>query len=211
MRRSKYLIGGGLLLLGAALLLALGNLWEAHRVGEEAQRARQAVVAAAATAAILPPDSGDTTPEPTPTPTPAYRLDPEMEMPTVEVEGEAYLGVLDIPALDLSLPVLSQLSDAGLRLAPCRYKGSAYLGDMILAGHNYRQHFGSLHRLSPGDAVTFTDVDGNQFNYQVSQVERLPGTAIQEMEAGEWDLTLFTCTLSREARITIRCQAVEEQ
>jgi len=31
------------------------------------------------------------------------------------------------------------------------------------------------------------------------------------MEAGEWDLTLFTCTLSREARITIRCQAVEEQ
>ena len=34
---------------------------------------------------------------------PDYVLNPDMEMPTLEVEGNAYIGVLDIPVLGLSL------------------------------------------------------------------------------------------------------------
>ncbi|HIX11183.1 MAG TPA: sortase, partial [Candidatus Agathobaculum pullistercoris] len=61
-------------------------------------------------------------------------------------------------------------------------------------------------RLNTGDTVTFTDVDGNQFTYAVSLIEDLPGTAIEEMQAGEWDLTLFTCTLGGRSRVTVRCE-----
>ncbi|MFR6040402.1 MAG: hypothetical protein ACLUHL_03210 [Dysosmobacter welbionis] len=44
--------------------------------------------------------------------------------------------------------------------------------------------------------------------HTVSQIE-LPGSAVEEMEAG-WDLTLFTCTLSRTSRTTIRCEQLEQ-
>ena len=61
---------------------------------------------------------------------------------------------------------------------------------------------------SPG--VTFTDVDGNLFTYAVSQLEELPGTAIEQMDAGDWDLTLFTCTLGGRSRVTVRCTRTDQ-
>lgn len=62
---------------------------------------------------------------------------------------------------------------------------------MVIAGHNYSSHFGSLKNRVQGDAVTFTDMDGNVFCYQVAEIETLPPYATQEMTSGEWDLTLF--------------------
>ena len=96
-----------------------------------------------------------------------------------------------------------------MKVAPCRYEGSAYTDDLILAAHNYPAHFGNLKTLHPGDQVSFTDVDGNQFQYQVVELETLQPTAIQEMEAGEWDLTLFTCTLGGQSRVTVRCERTD--
>jgi sortase A len=43
----------------------------------------------------------------------------------------------------------------------------------------------------------------------VVEKEVLKSTAIEEMEAGEWDLTLFTCTIGGADRITIRCEKTE--
>ena len=41
-------------------------------------------------------------------------------------------------------------------------------------------------------------------------LETLPETAVEEMRAGEWDLTLFTCTYDGRARVTVRCIRTEE-
>ena len=153
---------------------------------------------------------GERAPEQPEPSVPEYVLHPDMEMPTVEIDGVEYIGTLTIPTLGLELPIVSAWSDALLDLAPCRYTGSAYLDDLIIAGHNYRGHFGSLYRLAPGDEVQFTDAAGNVFSYAVSEIQELPGTALEEMEAGDWDLTLFTCTLSRTSRVTIRCQRTGE-
>ena len=116
-----------------------------------------------------------------------------------------YYSTISFPALGLELPVMSQWSYPNLKIAPCRYQGSAYTGDLIIAGHNYRTHFGPLKNLRVGDAVLFTDADGNQFRYTVAQVENLAKTAVEEMAAGDWDLTLFTCTLGGQTRVTVRC------
>lgn len=72
----------------------------------------------------------------------AEPLDPAREMPVTTINGVEYLGTLEIPVLELELPIISQWSDSLLKIAPCRYQGSAYLDNMILAGHNYRAHFG---------------------------------------------------------------------
>ena len=206
--RPKYLICGGLLLIAAALALTGYNLWEDRRAAEAARQALEAMEAVERSQAEAPPQE-ETPEEPEPS-VPEYVLHPDMEMPTVEIDGVEYIGTLAIPTLGLELPIVSAWSDALLDLAPCRYTGSAYLDDLIIAGHNYRGHFGSLYRLAPGDAVQFTDTAGNVFSYGVSEIQELPGTALEEMEAGDWDLTLFTCTLSRTSRVTVRCERAEE-
>ena len=130
-------------------------------------------------------------------------------LPAATVDGVEYIGTLDIPALELTLPVIGRWSYPLLKEAPCRYTGSVYQDDLIISGHNYKGHFGTLERLSVGDTVLFTDMAGSEFTYRVSLLEELPGTAVEEMEAGEWDLTLFTCTLSGAGRVTVRCERAD--
>ena len=140
---------------------------------------------------------------------PDYILNPDMEMPTMDIDGNRYIGTLDIPALNLSLPVMSEWSYPKLKIAPCRYVGTAYQGNFVIAAHNYRTHFGSLGNLSAGDRVTFTDVDGNIFSYDVVEVQILNPAAIEEMVSDDWDLSLFTCTLGGKTRLTVRCDKIE--
>jgi hypothetical protein len=45
----------------------------------------------------------------------------------------------------------------------------------------------------------------------VVALDVLPGDAVEEMIAGEYDLTLFTCATNRTHRITIRCDKVESE
>lgn len=125
-------------------------------------------------------------------------------MSSVQVDGYNYVGVLEIPAMELKLPVLEEWSESLLRVAPCMYEGNLYDG-MIIAGHNYRSHFGPITRLVAGDEIRFTDVDGNVWHYQVVSTEIINGHDVEAMEAGNWDLTLFTCTLGGQERFTVRC------
>ena len=190
---------GGLLLLAAALLLTCYNLWDERRAGLRAEEAAGQVKEIACAAEQTRPESTD---EPV---IPDYILDPEREMPETEIDGESYIGILELPALGLELPVMGEWSYARLRTAPCRYRGSAYQGDLIIAAHNYRGHFGNLKELRQGDIVRFADVEGNVLSYTVAETELLDGSDVEAMEAGDWDLTLFTCTVGGKTRVTVRC------
>lgn len=132
--------------------------------------------------------------------------EPNMEMPVVEIAGYKYIGEIEIPSEKLRLPVLSRYNKhSDLDIAPARYSGSAYTDDMIIAGHNYRSHFARIGRLHVGDKIIFTDNNSISFEYEVKEIEIIDGNDIEHLMEGEWDLTLFTCTLSRVNRITIRC------
>ncbi|SHG11357.1 LPXTG-site transpeptidase (sortase) family protein [Bittarella massiliensis (ex Durand et al. 2017)] len=136
---------------------------------------------------------------------PDYVLNPDMEMPTQEIEGNDYIGVVDIPSLGLSLPVMSEWSYPKLKLAPCRYYGSAYTGCLTIVAHNYHTHFGLLREVLVGTQVLFTDVKGRQFSYEVSTVETIEATAIEDAVSSVWDLTLITCTTGGQTRLAVRC------
>lgn len=183
----------GLLLIIAALFLACYNLWDEFRANHVRVELMEELETELEEKEAVPD----------------YKKFPEMEMPEIEIEGNRYIGVLKIPSLELELPIMSEWSYPKLKVAPCRYEGSAYLGNLIIAAHNYDCHFGSIKLLNPGTAVSFTDVDGNEFFYEVAEVEILDPYAIEAMESGEWDLTLFTCTYGGRERVTVRCVAVE--
>lgn len=199
--------GNGLIALGFVLILAAAALTGYNLL--EARQAQQTSIALVQTLKeqITPvqAESADT-PVENPVETPLHDKFPLMEMPVVTIDEQGYVGMLQIPSLSLELPVTADWSYAALKESPCRYQGSAYTGDLIVMAHNYDSHFGKLKELRPEDVVTFTDTAGNTFTYRVVELETLPGTAVEDMAAGEWDLTLFTCTYSGRSRVTIRCE-----
>lgn len=139
---------------------------------------------------------------------PNYVLNPQMDLPEKEYDGRIYVGVITIPALNVELPVLKQWSRPGAKVAPCRYEGTPYLDDLVICAHNYNSHFGRLNTLKTGDLVYFTDMDGNRFTYAVGNFEILQPDQVEQMCSGEWDLTLFTCTIGGQTRFTVRCDKI---
>lgn len=208
MRKGTLSIALGLALLLGALALTAYNFYDARRAEQSAEQAAaqlETLLPQEQTpAALRSPREGDFAQEEM---IPDYLLDPTREMPVAQYEGVGYIGVLRIPAIALELPVIEDWDAARLKLAPCRYVGTAYQSGFVIAGHNYKRHFGALKELCEGDGVTFTDMDGNVFSYVVSQVEILAPTAIDEMTDDTWPLTLFTCTLGGKSRVTVRCVA----
>lgn len=140
---------------------------------------------------------------------PDYILNPQKELPIREIDGEKYIGRLSLHTLDLSLPVISELDSEKLEIAPCRYKGSPYSDDFIIGAHSYASFFGYIDELSYGDKITFTDAEGNRFEYEVIGLEYLEDTDVELMQSGEWDLTLFTCTYDTQDRITVRAKKLK--
>lgn len=129
-------------------------------------------------------------------------------MTETEIDGYAYVGYLSIPSLKLELPVMSEWDYPRLKIAPCRYTGSTKTDDLVICAHNYASHFGVLQNLTLGDKVYFTDIDGVIWAYAVEAVDVLQPTAVEDMTAGEYDLTLFTCTYGGQTRVTVRCEYV---
>lgn len=200
-RKGSVLIFTGLLLIAAALFITAFNLREEAAARTASVRAADRLEAlipahtprpAAVSGAVLPENVPET----------------DMEMPVKTVDGVDYIGVIAVPSLSLELPVASEWSYERLKTSPCRYSCSVYSGDMVLCAHNYSSHFGQIKTLKPGDAVVFTDVDGNVYNYEVAELETLQPAAVDEMKSGEWDLTLFTCTIGGQTRVTVRCDRV---
>lgn len=140
------------------------------------------------------------------------RLEPEAtltpEMPTMQIDGQDYIGYLEMPTIGLSLPVMSDWSYPQLRTAPCRYRGSAYDDTLVIMAHNYDRHFGRVSGMNIGDPVQFVDAQGNIFKYVVAAHETLERTDVEPMLNSEYDLTLFTCTYGGASRITVRLDRV---
>ena len=132
----------------------------------------------------------------------------DKKMTEVEIDGHLYIGYISVPAVEIELPVMSSWSYPKLKIAPCRYTGSVRGEDMVLMAHNYNGHFKRISELEIGDDVFFTDMDGNEIRYQVVGKDVLESTAVEEMSAGDFDLTLFSCTYGGAARITIYCDRV---
>lgn len=209
-RRGKVFTAIGLLLLAAALCLTAYNLWSDAMASMKVQVTLTELKPEIEAAVSAQQEAAQPLRETALEEVPDYLLDPGMDMPVRTVDGQDYIGLLEIPAVSLELPVISRWSYEALKLAPCRYAGSAYTHDLVISGHNYAGHFRDLKNLQPGDAVTFTDADGNVFSYEVSFLETLSPTAVEEMTSGDWDLTLFTCTVGGQNRIAVRCESTDE-
>lgn len=197
----------GAVLLLAALSLLLWNQREDREAGISVKKILPQVVAQIEA-------SSENTGEPVyveETEAPPVYPDPyDSVMTEMEISGYAYIGYLSIPALELELPVMAEWDYDRLKIAPCRYAGSTKSDNLVIAAHNYTQHFGPIKNLSIGDLVYFTDMNGIVSAYEVAEMDVLQPTAVEEMTSGEFALTLFTCTYGGKTRVTVRCERIGE-
>lgn len=184
----------GIALMAASLCLFIRNWEEARSAADAAETVLAALkdTVAAKMSDSLQADGAETS--------------SGSEMSTAEINGYEYVGYVSIPALELELPVMAEWDYTRLKIAPCRYYGSAKTDDLVIAAHNYSRHFGRLSELEKGDEVIFTDTSGREWNYSVVAVDVLSPTAVEEMTTAGYALTLFTCTYGGASRITVRCE-----
>lgn len=189
----------GLLLIGVALSLVIYNLWTSAKAEKFAEETVVKIEK------IIPDKSDEDF---------STLIHPDRDMPTTAIDGYNYIGVLEIPELNIKLPVMSEWSYNLLNISPCCYSGSVYKNDLVIAAHNFYSHFGGLGQLSVGSKVIFTDIEGNVNNYNVVWSEILQPNQTEQMleekENDQWDLTLFTCTISGATRFTVRCAKINE-
>ena len=131
------------------------------------------------------------------------------EMKTVNINGDDFIGTITIPSINLELPVMSEYSYSRLKKAPCRYYGNLFTNDLIICAHAYETFFANLIKLKQNDLIFFTDVDGNNYAYEVLEIEILKPTDVDKMVNNEFDLTLYTCTSDNMNRVTVRCNRVK--
>ena len=188
-KSGVILISLGAVLILAALLLFLYNRSEDRRAGQEAESLLEDVRSSM-----------------------AANADPDPQEEPVEEITYDYAGVIAIPNLSLELPVIDQWSYARLKVAPCRQSGAAADGDLVIAAHNYKSHFGYLDRLEPGASVIFTDMEGTVYRYAVEEIRQLAPEDAEDVSSvfsSEYPLVLYTCTPGGKARVAVFCRWAE--
>ncbi|MCF0121459.1 MAG: sortase [Oscillospiraceae bacterium] len=123
---------------------------------------------------------------------------------------EDYFGVIQMPTLELSLPVQPDWDYERLRVSPCRMQGSPEKQNLVILAHNYDSHFGRLKTLSAGDEITLYTMDGLRYVYRVDSVVTIAPQDIELVTGGDCPLTLFTCTPGGRTRVVVYCRLADD-
>lgn len=128
------------------------------------------------------------------------------------------LGVLEIPAIDLKMPVAYGAGESQLKVSAGWIPQTATIGsygNAVIAGHrnySYGSHFNRLGEVAVGDSIRYTTVDGEEMSFIVVEtLEVLPSDPVAfEQKSDVQMLTLYTCTPVRTAthRLLVRATRV---
>ncbi len=167
-----------------------------HIVAEEAKRNNdlatfKATLLDSAPAAELPADRLNATPEQSLwSEGRIAAFEESLAKPTSDV-----LGILEIPRLNLEVPVYDGASDLHMDRGAARIDGTAMPGEpgnLGVAGHR-DGFFRVLKDIELGDEITITTADGLE-SYVVSELKIVDPTAIEVLDPTvEQSVTLVTC------------------
>lgn len=132
----------------------------------------------------------------------------------IAAEGEdGVIGLIEIPSIEIKLPIIGKWSYPLLKISICRYTGPLpnNKGNLVLLGHNYKSgaHFGNLKKLKKGAEIFLTDVATNtRLRYEVYDIETIRPDDFDALKEsrGTFGLTLLTCQNDGNDRMILRCE-----
>lgn len=130
--------------------------------------------------------------------------------------GKKYdtIGIVKIPKLNITYPILAKTTDALMKVAPCKFHGASpnEVGNLCIIAHNYRRKgvfFSDVPTLTIGDIVEIQDLSQRTIQYEVYDVHTvLPDNVADTTQRtnGRKEVTLITCTNDSEQRVIVRCR-----
>ena len=129
-------------------------------------------------------------------------------MPILEINDIDYVALIEIPSLNLSLPVSDVWNSQKLYNSPARFYGSCYDHSLVIGGADNSYQFSFCDKIDNGTVIIVTDMTGTQFSYTVSRVDRSKSAESNWLICRDYDLTLFCRdTLSMEY-VAVRCSFI---
>lgn len=126
----------------------------------------------------------------------------------IAINGDEYFGIIEIPAINIKLPIMNDWNDKHLKVSPCIYYGSIETNNLVICAHSYKSLFRYIKKLKDEDKAIITDLNGKKYLYKVEVIEILSPTDIKDMIDSDFDLTLYTCTNDNQNRVTVRLNRI---
>lgn len=183
-RKSLVIVGVGLIVI-AIVILAVSQ-WNIHASKQNTQEYLSTI------GKLIPNPQGAL---------PQERSD--NAMPTLSIDGADFVGILEFPKYESSLPVCDDWGKPSKY--PCRFSGSIYNRTMQIGATSQNGQYDFYSDISVGDSVSFTDMEGNRYSYTVTDIryeKSADQTALQRNDAA---LTLFIKNIYAFEYIIIYC------
>lgn len=130
--------------------------------------------------------------------------------------GKKYetVGVVTIPKLNITYPILSKTTDALMKVSACKFHGANpnEIGNLCVIAHNYRRKgvfFSDVPDLVVGDIVEIQDLSQRIIQYEVYDIHTvLPDNVSDTTQKtnGKKEVTLITCTDDSKQRVIVKCK-----
>lgn len=127
------------------------------------------------------------------------------EMPILQLQGDDFIGLVEVSAFGLKLPIGSEWDTSKLTAYPCRLYGSVYNSTLILGGSDQAGQFDFFKNTDLGCVVTVTDMTGAEYTYTVFRVDRSKTADADKLMDQGSDLTLYVRDRYSMDYIILRC------
>lgn len=123
------------------------------------------------------------------------------------------VGIIEIPKINIKYPILSDVTDELLKIAPCRFYGPSpnETGNLCIAAHNYddTRFFSNLYKLSVGDPINIYDSNNKKIVYYVYdkfEIIKTNTSCTSQNTNGKREITLVTCNNLNKNRLVIKAK-----
>lgn len=125
-------------------------------------------------------------------------------------KGFPWVGTIEIPAINLSYPILQDASAKAMDVAVGIYEGPGLnqIGNTTIAGHNYHdgRFFANNKKLVEGDKIYITDESGRKVTYIIYKTYTTTpedSSYLERDTEGRREISLTTCTDDTKSRLII--------
>lgn len=132
---------------------------------------------------------------------------------TIKLSNDiSIIGLIEIPKINISYPILSNSNEYLLKISVCRFSGPLpnRIGNMCIAGHNYNNTlmFSKLNKLNIGDSIFITDLNNTKLEYIIYNKFRVKQNNLACTEnTNDVEITLITCNENNNSeRIVIKAK-----
>lgn len=125
------------------------------------------------------------------------------------------IGLIEIPSINISYPILENSSEKLLKISVCRFSGSLpnRIGNLCIAGHNYKNSmmFSNLYKLNINDSIFITDLNNVRLEYIIYEKFKVKENDLDCIKnTSDTQVTLITCKdTNNKERIVVKAKVKE--